>query len=175
MHAKTTNKDIITIGAHPKNSPCPLLGLPAESRVINGEGWIADDAEEGGISLFGGGLSREEVVEDDAVAILGIWIHMDNRQGGTLATKHVQTVDGIQSCLGHSYGTVLKRNDQGALITLLWRLLKCNFNNQGGGGGGGVQKGGILLPLRNGLFENHYLRLTLPPPFNQKHFAPILK
>ena len=50
----------------------------AEGRVMDGEGRVAGDAEKGGISLFGGGLMREEVGEDDMIAILGVRGHVDN-------------------------------------------------------------------------------------------------
>ena len=72
--------------------------------MVDGEGGVAGDAEEGGVRLLGAGLAREEVVKDDTVAVLSIGVDVDDGQRGALATKQVESIDGLQRCLGHPNG-----------------------------------------------------------------------
>lgn len=68
------------------------FSLLSEGRVIDSKGWVPCDAEERGICLLGAGFLWEEVVQDDTVAVLGVRVHMDGGDQGTLFTKQVQPI-----------------------------------------------------------------------------------
>ena len=87
------------------------FGLLSEGWVIDSEGWVSCDAEQRGICLLGAGFLWEEVVEDDTVAVLGIRVHMDGGDHGTLFTKQVQSIHCLQCCLSHTNGTRRRKRE----------------------------------------------------------------
>ena len=128
------------------------FGLLSEGWVIDSEGWVPCDAEQGGICLLGAGFLWEEVVEDDTVAVLGIRVHMDGGDQGTLFTKQVQSIHCLQCCLCHTNGTRRRKREEeeeeegrkregGGRRKRRRRRRKGGEGGEGGGGGGGERKG----------------------------------
>ena len=81
---------------------CSLAGVGAagelaEGRLVEGEGRVAADAEKGGLRLFGGGLPREGVAEEDVIVVLGVratWMvdedHPSHTNSFRLSLSHTQ-------------------------------------------------------------------------------------
>ena len=51
---------------------------------------------------LGGGFTGQHGVEDEAVPVLGIGIDMDRGLRTTFLSKQIQTIQRLQSCLGHA-------------------------------------------------------------------------